>query len=163
MTAEEFHLQLENLFHAGEWEFWGAFDNGTGRLEGYSMNWIYDRSCEYKTIKTDPENMKRSISYLLIWEMNRHYLNERDFRYVNDGSRSLMHESNFQEFLRQKFLFRKAYCRMHICYAPLFSAAVKTLYPLRGLIFSGRAGILQKAGTLLKHEEIIRNYNKKMG
>lgn len=157
LGPEDFQSQLDGLFSIGEWEFWGVFGNATGMLAGYAMNWISHGCCEYKTIKTDPESMKDSSSYLLIHAMNRHYLNDRGLRYVNDGSRSLRHESNIQGFLENRFHFRKAYCRMNIWYSPAAAAGVKVLFPLRKPVFSSRSGILQKLGVLLKHEEIVRN------
>ena len=158
-TEEQYLLQLDQLFKFGEWEFWGVFENSSGKMAGYSMNWIYDRSCEYKTIKLDPAFLKDSSSYLLIHEMNKHYLNDLQFLYVNDGSRSLMHESNIQEFLEKKFLFRKAYCRMHIHYRPSVSILVKALYPMKNIFFGGQSSISRKISTLLKHEEIVREYH----
>jgi hypothetical protein len=155
-TELQFREQLIRLFGIGEWEFWGLFDNESGKMAGYSMNWIYDSSCEYKTIKVDPGSLKRSGNYLLLHEMNRYYLNDRGFRYVNDGSRSLMHESNIQEFLERTFLFRKSYCRMHIRYSRPVALAVRVLYPFRKLLFALPVGPVKKAGTLLKHEEIAR-------
>lgn len=156
MTEVDFHLQIEQLFDIGEWEFWGVFEKSTGNFAGYSMNWIYEQSCEYKTIKTDPAYLKDSSNYLLIHAMNKHYLNDRQFLYVNDGSRSLLHESNIQEFLQNKFHFRKAFCQLHIHYNPLLSRAVKLLFPFRKMIYSLKGSLPGKASTLLKHEEIIR-------
>ena len=127
MQKADFLFQIEQIFDIGEWEFWGVFEKSSGNFAGYSMNWIYNQSCEYKTIKTDPAYLKDSSNYLLIHEMNKHYLNDRQFLYVNDGSRSLLHESNIQGFLESKFNFRKAYCQLHIQYHPLLSLGVKLL------------------------------------
>ncbi len=156
-SEKEFQAQLDQLFTIGEWEFWGVYSNDSGKLAGYSMNWIYDKSCEYKTIKLDPAFLKDYSGYLLIHEMNKFYLNEKGFRYVNDGSRSLLHESNIQEFLEKKFLFRKAFCELNIRYSPVVSIAVKGLYPWRALFYSAQNSTFRKISTLLKHEEIIRN------
>jgi len=161
LTEAAFLTQMDQLFRTGEWEFWGVFENTSGTLAGYSMNWIYDHSCEYKTIKLDPFYLKESSSYLLIHEMNKHYLNEREFLYINDGARSLVHESNIQNYLEDKFLFRKAYCHLNVFYNPWVSLAVHALYPWKSLFyFSGKDSFI-KIATLLKHEEIIRNYRGK--
>jgi len=156
MPEAEFREQIDGLFRFGEWEFWGVFETVTGTLAGYSMNWIYDRCCEYKSIKLDPRYMQDSSGYLLIYEMNRHYLNGLGFRYVNDGSRSLLHDSGIQDFLEKKFQFRKAYCRMHIRYRPLVAAAVAVLYPFRRILFPVGHPLFRKISVLLKHEEIAR-------
>ena len=36
--------------------------------------------------------------------------------YICDGSRIDLHETNFQDYLEKYFMFRKAYCRLHIDY-----------------------------------------------
>ena len=33
--------------------------------------------------------------------MNRYYLNEQKFKYVNDGAKSMSHDTNIQTFLTQ--------------------------------------------------------------
>ncbi len=157
-TEEEFRDQIDRLFRFGEWEFWGVFETESGALAGYSMNWIYDRSCEYKSIKLDPRYMHDSSGYVLISGMNRHYLNGLGFRYVNDGSRSLQHDSGIQDFLEKKFRFRRAYCRLHIRYRPLVAVAVAMLFPFRRPIFASGHPFFRKIGVLLRHEEIVRGH-----
>ena len=48
----------------------------------------------------------------LIRSLIKQYLNENNFRYVNDGAKSMSHDTNIQEFLIKKFKFRKAYCQL---------------------------------------------------
>ncbi len=51
--------------------------------------------------------------------------------YINDGARSIRHETAFQDYLEKYFGFRKAYCKLHIAYRFPVNIAVKLLYPFR--------------------------------
>ncbi len=68
-------------------------------------------------------------------------------RYVYDGTRSITHHSNIQEFLLVKFKFRKAYCRLQIGYVWWLRIIVCLLYPFRRLISNNsvRAVLNQEA------------------
>ena len=66
--------------------------------------------------------------------MNRHYLEERKVKYVNDGARTITNHSNIQNFLIEKFNFRKAYCRLEIKYKWWLDFAIECLYPFRKII-----------------------------
>ena len=59
--------------------------------------------------------------------MNKYYLNENNFKYVNNGTRSISHQTNIHDFLIDKFKFRKAYCKMEIEYAPFFKILINSL------------------------------------
>ena len=54
----------------------------------------------------------------------RYYLKERKLSYVNEGTRSILHATNVQSFLIEKFRFRKAYCKLHIQYHPLVNIII---------------------------------------
>lgn len=131
-------------------ELWGAICRENGRLAAYGENQVNELSCNYRVLKADPAYRKQYAYYGLIYEMNRHYLEERGLKYVNDGFRSLTEHSNIQPFLIEKFKFRKAYCKANIVYKWWVGIAVRMLYPLRKII---RVAKLQ---ALLRVEEIRR-------
>lgn len=109
-------------------EYWGAWRDET--LLAYSRNQIWKNAADYGTIKFDPTGLRDYSSYALIYRMNEHYLKERGFRYVNDGYRSILHETEFQSFLKEKFGFRNAHTQLHLRYRyPAISAAI-TLAPI---------------------------------
>ena len=85
--------------------------------------------------------------------MNRYYLNECNLSYVNEGTRSILHATNVQSFLIEKFKFRKAYCKLHIQYHPLVRIIVFLLYPFRRLIIKSNNTLLHKIGVVLMQEE----------
>ncbi len=75
--------------------------------------------------------------------------------YINDGSRSIRHETAFQDYLEKYFEFRKAYCYLNVKYRKGFGVIVKILYPFRKHI-SPDTKIGSKLSAILKMEEICR-------
>ena len=139
-----------------QWEFWGVFFDG--KLIGYSQNSIVKDYCDYSTIKFHPKYLKYYPSYALFFSMNAYYLNEMKFKYVNDGARSISHETNIQEFLIQKFQFRKAYCKLHLSYSYKFKMIILLLYPLKSIIGSFNNTFAKKVSSVLKQETIRRSF-----
>ena len=144
------HCQRKN------YEFWGVFDQNNDALIGFCANRLWDEAAEYGVIGILPE-YKRNQSfpyYGLFHSMNQHYLQEKGFRYVTDGSRSITHHSNIQEFLIEKFNFRKSYCELNVYYKWWMRAAVKVLYPFRNIIK------LPKIKAILNMEEMQHGKDK---
>ena len=121
-SREEFETRIRN---GGENDYWGVIDMGTERLVAFSLNYVSDVCCEYRTMKAIPEFQKKYVYYGLIYEKNRYYLEELKLKYVNDGARSITEHSNIQPFLIDKFNFRKAYCHLKLHYRWWFGLAVK--------------------------------------
>jgi len=132
-------------------EFWGVFDDN-GALVGFGENIVDGNACFYSTMWFTPEALKNYASYAMIHCMNTHYLEERGFRFVSDGARSISHDTGIHQFLEQKFGFRKAYCRLNVVYSPLVGAVVAGAFPLRrqlgGLIRSSRFDVLMRQEEL---------------
>jgi hypothetical protein len=94
--------------------------------------------------------------------MNNYYLAEHKVRYVTDGTKSISHQTNVQEFLINKFKFRKAYCYLHIKYQPLFGLIVSCLFPFRKLLSIIDILLLRNVNSILLQEEIKRNCKKEL-
>ncbi len=156
MGESEFKRHVSKLEKSGLYEVWGVWDLQNKELAGFSENLILSPTCFYETMYCAPFYLKKYSSYVLFFEMNRHYLKERGFRYVHDGSRSLSHDTNVQEFLVDKFKFRKAFCDLHITYRYDISMLVKILYRFRSIIYKRDDSIGRKLAVLLRHEEIRR-------
>jgi hypothetical protein len=92
--------------------------------------------------------------------MNKYYLDEKEFDYVNDGARNISHETNIQEFLIKKFKFRKAYCKLNIIYNSRIGFLVKSLYPFRSPLKLLNFGPFIKLNILLNQEKIRRSYDQ---
>lgn len=140
-------------------DFWAVYTL-VGTLIAYSQNVIENNSINYSTIKFHPEYLKRYPSYALFFKMNQYYLNEKNFLYVNDGARSISHDTNIQTFLIDKFKFRKTYCKLHIVYRWDIGLVVKVLYPFRSLLPKENSKIFNKLSVLLNQEEIRRSFEK---
>ena len=129
---EEYLRHCQN----NDYEYWGVFDKSTDEFIGFCANRLWPEAAEYGVIGIWPQYKHNGTFpyYGLFHSMNRYYLQEKGFRYVTDGSRSITEHSNIQQFLEEKFLFRKAYCRLAIHYRWWMKLAVNMLYPFRKLI-----------------------------
>tara|TARA_B100000131_G_scaffold321044_1_gene370716 strand:- start:1070 stop:1894 length:825 start_codon:yes stop_codon:yes gene_type:complete len=154
-SKERFLRHLDNL--SDQWEFWGVYTKETNVLVAYSQNRVVANQCNYSTIKFHADYLKDYISYALYFTMNNHYLNKKRLKYVNEGTRSILHKTNVQDFLIDKFKFRKAYCKLHIIYHPYISIIIHLLYPARNIFSKSRLPFFQKIGVVLKQEELRRN------
>lgn len=125
-------------------EFWGVYRKDTGEAVAVARNMIFGDYCDYSTLKALPEALHNSTYpyYGLLYEMNRHYLQEKRMRYVCDGARTVTGHSNIQKFLVDKFNFRKAYCRLKIYYKPWMKLLVNVIYPFRKTMPNQVRGIL---------------------
>ena len=151
MLHKEFLNYFENLDEL--WEYWGVFNKQDNLLIAYSQNKAVDNQCYYSTIKFHTDYLKKYPSYVLYYTMNRYYLKERRLSYVNEGTRSILHATNVQSFLIEKFKFRKAYCKLHVQYHPLVNSIIFILYPFRRLILKSTNKLLYKIGVVLMQEE----------
>lgn len=132
-TLEAYNERINKS--GGDIEFWAAFDKTSGKMIAFAINQIFDNYCNYQTMKAIPSFLKSHYPYYgLIYEMNRHYLENRKLKFVSDGARSITNHSNIQPFLIDKFKFRKAYCNIRLTYKWWFGLAVKVLYPFRRII-----------------------------
>jgi len=155
MSKDNFFTYIANL-DLEKNEFFGAFSIDTDTLVAYSQNLIESKCCFYEEMFFHPAYLKNYCSYALIFEMNRIYLDDREYRYVHDGSRNLSHETAIHEFLISKFKFRKAFSAMEIRYRWDVKLLSVLLYPFRNLIYKINRKMFKKLSVLLRHVEIER-------
>lgn len=104
-------------------EYWAV--SVGGQLAAFAGNIIFDTTeVSYTEVKLHPDFLKAYSSYALFFKMNEHYLRERLVGYVNDGFRSIGHETNVQEFLIQKFGFQRTPTNLYVRYRRLIAAAM---------------------------------------
>lgn len=116
-------------------DYWGVYYQD--KLIAYSENFLYEQTeVNYSTTKFDPEYLRFRPSEALFYKMNEYYLSACKFKYVNDGYRSILHQSNIQNFLIEKFNFKKQYMPLYIFYHPFLKAFVSSTYPFRKLFQS---------------------------
>lgn len=152
-SKEGFEKNVENL-DPEEWDFWKVSAKDSGEMIAYSRNRKFDHCCDYTEIKFHPEKLGLYPSYALFQTMNEYYLNEKGWKFVNDGARSISHETNVQEFLIRKFKFRRAYCKLHLIYRPWLRTMVRLAYPFRGIL--SKTGAPSSLRTLLQQEALAR-------
>ncbi len=155
-------VDCEALFEEiEEWKyyrFYGAFSNEDGTLCGYAWlnrngNYIY-----YAFHKVFPECEKQGINAAIVAQILEDHEEELSSgAYLCDGSRNVSHETHFQDYLEKYFGFRKAYCKLHICYRTGVTPIIKILYPFRAL-FRGLDSIslFHNLNSVLKMEELSR-------
>lgn len=140
---------FEDIVH-----YWGAFEKNSERLIAYSQNYLYDKvEVNYWIIHFHPEFLRLNTSHALLYEMNRFYLGEEKFNYANNGFRCLLHQTGIQEYLINKFIYKKQAVGLKIYYRPIVSKGVALTYPCRNLI----GMVYPPLGALYKLEEIRRS------
>ena len=120
-----------------DFDYWGIFDLKDNKFIGFFTVMLWKDSCEYGLVAILPEYKRKNTScpyYGLFFTMNQYYLKDKGFRYVTDGARSITEHSNIQDFLIEKFHFRKAYCQLEVHYCCWMKIAVNLLYPFRKII-----------------------------
>lgn len=94
-------------------DFFGCFINDIAIAYGVADK--KNGAVNLVTWKCDYEKSKNLYpSYGLVYYMCNYYLTQEDVLYCNDGNRSFTEHSSVQDFLIEKFNFRKAYCKLHI-------------------------------------------------
>lgn len=153
--TEEFKkLTRENL---GNSEYLGAFLKDTDTMIGYAIYNLFDDWIEYSVVKTDPEYLNTQVNAALAYFGVERYMRP-GIKYIHGGWRTMIHESNYQEYLLKNFGFRKVYCKLHIQYRPLMQIAVNVLYPLRGIIKKVKNKWIYTVWCALQQEEIRRTF-----
>jgi len=92
-------------------EAWGIFVDE--KLVAYATVLIRGEKVYVAESKFDPSYSKFYPMYALYYAISHHYLNERGYRAIDNGSRPLLHDTNIGDFLL-RLGWRKAYCRLGI-------------------------------------------------
>lgn len=158
LTKEFAEITGEKLGNA---EYLGAFLKDTDQMIGYAIYHLYDDWIEYSVVKTDPEYLNTQVNAAIVYYALERYMKSGQVKYVIDGWRSLVHETNYQDYLEKYFGYRKAYCRLHIKYRWWVKAVVYALYPFRQQI-KKRSGnkLLYQVWCTLHQEEIRRTFQE---
>lgn len=153
-TLEQFQHGIINL--PEDTDFFGIFDHENRNLVGFSENYIELNTCFYVTTWVTPTALRKLAGYLLFHTMNKYYLNELDFDYISNGTRSISHDTNIQEYLIKNFRFRKAYSNLEIIYKFPISHLIAIIFPFRKLFYPIKGDFFRKISILMKQEEIYR-------
>lgn len=142
----------------GNVEYLGAFLKDTNTLIGYSIYNIYEDWIEYSVVKTDPEYLNTQVNAALVYYGLERYM-KPGIKYILGGYRTMIHDTNYQEYLLKNFCFRKAYCKLHIQYRPWMKAVITVLYPFKNVIqkFS-KNKLIYQVWCVFRQEEIHRTF-----
>lgn len=114
---------------------WGLFLKDSTTLVGYSQNQIKETiEAKYSAVKLNPYYFANRPSFALVYKMNEYYLANCGFHYVNDGFRSIYHQTHFQETLINALGFERAYTKLSIHYSPLLRPLMRMAYPFRRVL-----------------------------
>jgi hypothetical protein len=157
MTQEAFHSFFASLNGLPFIDIWIAEKDN--ELQGYILCLRENDGVFMHTIDITPSGLSNYAAYAMIHHVLEYYLNEKGIP-VSNGSRSISHATDMQDFLL-KFNFEKEYSKLHVIYRPDVQKAVRMLFPFRKLIKSfERIPIIQKVTAVLFQEEIIRTQNR---
>jgi hypothetical protein len=109
--------------------YWGVFyDN---EIVGYSRNIVYAPvEVNYSEFKFNPAFFGQYSSYALMFRMTEHYL-QAGFEYVNAGWRSIYHDTEIQDFLVQRFQFRRAQVNLSVRFRRPLGLLLRAGRPVR--------------------------------
>ncbi|MCL2330213.1 MAG: hypothetical protein FWC56_02815 [Phycisphaerae bacterium] len=131
--------------------YWGVF--AESELIVFAIVDIYGTTeASYVLTKADPEFLRLYPIYAMIHVMKEYYLATHKFSYINDGWKSIRHETNFQDLLIDVFRFRKAYTQLHVAYRFPLSLGVRVAYPFRSIL----SRLDERVAALLSLEECTR-------
>ncbi len=142
-----------------------AFFNETGQLCGYINMVENGKAVHYVALCVRKAFEKQAINAALVYGMLEHYRErlEHNTCYIVDGERNINHITNHQNYLMQKFGFRKAPCQLHLRYRPGLAPVIATCYCFRKLLAKcDRFGrLIHKLNGLLAMEEVVRIQKEK--
>lgn len=141
---------------SGPIEFWGVFSNDT--LAGYSQCVVDETNVGTSVIKFDPDYLDHLTAFALTSRLVEHYVGDQG-KTISNGNRSVVHDTNFQDFLL-RLGFRRQFCRLNVVYQPWLKLAVHSVFPLRRLVDRvGSQSRLHQLRALLSQEELNRLQN----
>lgn len=136
----------------------GAFNMAKNELCGYAILNEKEGYVEFGVLRVNPEAERLAINAAIVAGILERYKERLGSGfYISDGSRSIRHETAFQDYLEKYFGFRKAYCKLHIKYCFPVGVAVKILYPFRKRI-NTESSVGSLISGVLRMEEISRNF-----
>lgn len=136
----------------------GCF-NGDGLLCGFD----FVEDCENYWVlgqgKTDPEFERGFELNAAMTYSETQFLKEdiKKGKYLTNGQRNILHETNFNEDLCHYYGFRKAYCKLVMVYNPRYKWIISISFPFRKIISKfTRISLFNNLYHILEMEEIVR-------
>ena len=139
-------------------EYWAGYAADNDQLIGYMIVQTYADYAELRVAKFLPERRNCMVSDALYVAVLEEYLNRQMKNYISSGTRSINHKTNTEEYKISNFAYKRAYCKLNICYNPKIKWIVKILYLFRGILARlDKISQIHRINAVLKMEEIVRN------
>lgn len=139
----------------------GAFEREENKLCGYIWFTDKDDYADFNVMRVLPSSEKMGINAALVAGLCEYYNSRLELDngfYICDGSRSIYHETAFQNYLEKYFGFRKAYCHLNLLYRKPIGIVVNILMPFRKILYKmDTIKIINMINGILRMEEIRRN------
>lgn len=143
----------------------GAFSIDDGRLCGFAT---FVKECgsyyAFSELKAIPAMERLNINAALVH--GRLEAIKEDLAkgiYGCSGEKNILHETAYQDYLVEKFAFRKVNCHLHMAYNPKIKWVIMFLYPFRRLFGWWNVRILNQVYAVLCMEEIARKCKRLRG
>ena len=156
LNEKEFYERIDGL-QDDIYDLWGVYRDN--KLIAYTEIRKLGRVRNTSITKFHPDYLKDYPSYALFYTLIDYYLSSPGVSYITNGTRSIFHKTNIQDFLISKFNYRKAYCKLHVYYKPAVKWMINLLYPFNPLISKIPLVIFQKLSMLLTQEYFRRQCN----
>ncbi|GHT95718.1 hypothetical protein FACS1894141_4850 [Spirochaetia bacterium] len=157
-TESDFIESTINSFEVNV--YYGVFYKENNILCGYAAIMEYGDVAAINMMKLDQDYFKLRLSYALVFYIVNLYLDEKHFKYIHNGSRSIRHDTNMQDFLIRELGFKKVYTNLHIIYKSFFGIAVKLCFPFKELIDKLPGILFHNISSMLLQEQIARETGK---
>lgn len=163
---EKYRPHVEMNSFAQEVECWNdtivfaAFYKGSNQLVGYArLKKLDELWLEFNVLKTNPAFEKYAVNAAIVAKILIFFDDFlRKGGIICDGSRSINHETHFQDYLEKYFDFRKAFCHLHIRYNPKIVRKISILYRMKKVFMKlDNIGVVHQVNAVLKMEEIVRS------
>lgn len=146
--------------NSGKLKVFVAFYKETSEVVGYSYIVVKKNYIDFSVLKTNPNFEKYNVNAALVNGILEAFKDKLSRNcYICDGARSINHESHFQDYLEKYFGFRKAYCKLHLAYPPLYKFMITLFSPFGYFIekLGLRIKLFHLLSVVLKMEKIARS------
>ena len=119
-SRESFAAGIMEMDMAGS-EWWACL------VDGEPASWahliVVENTAYLSGSKSDPKHYKARPNNAMCYVLTKKYLCNRGIKYITDGVRVLLHETQFQDFL-EDMGYRRIYCPLRVELSPLAALAI---------------------------------------
>ena len=152
IIRKDFHNNIISMTNDKYCDVYGCFYRETERLVGFLVMYRREHIYGLTQLKTIPEYEKYNSNFSLLDAMlsdcNEQLINHTLI--ISNGSRTIRHQTNFNDFLEKYFGFRKAYAKLVIVYRFPFGAIVSVLRPFMRFLEKTKNPFLYNVYSVLR-------------